>query len=138
MAGQRAVQAAQAAPIESGYLAFTPTPHQYMPLFVADRKIAIESVIVRYRTAAAGITGKLSKQVSGTAFSSGSPAPTDMTDAIDFATADTNQTGVFVKTSGVPSANIVEAGSCVGIVLSGAAGLLAGVSISIRYTTVLI
>lgn len=135
MAGQRAVQVSQAAAVESGYFACNPVPNQYMPLFVADRKIAIESVIVRYRTGAAGITGTLAHQVSGTAFSS---SPTVITGNMDFATADTNQEGALVTSNGVPSTNIVPAGSCVGIVLSGAAGLLAGVSVSIRYTTVII
>lgn len=140
MAGQRAVQAFQAAAIESGYLSFAPVVAQNMGLFVADRKLAIESVEIRYSAAAGSArVGQLSYVADGVAMAHSSAVDITETGGLNLnTTTNTKQTGVLTKTTGVPSANIVPAGSLVYVELDGAVGSLAGLIVTIRYTTVLI
>ena len=87
---------------------------QYIPIFIAERAMVLESTLVRYTAASSGgaCTAVLKYAASGTALSSG----TTMTSAADFeAAADTTQTLTLVSTRNVPTQNIIPAGSVVGL-----------------------
>ncbi len=150
MAGQRAVQAFQAAPIESGYLSFTfdPGTAQFWPLFLTERKIAVEAVNVRYTANNNGaLTGGLSYGDDGDAMANDlvEVTPSASTGSINFnTTADTKQsaglcTSAGVYTAGkVPSHNVIPENSLLFWEFSAAPNADLGyVTVTIRYTTVL-
>lgn len=135
MGGQRVTQAAEAAAIASGYMTFIVPAQSNTPLFIADRKMIVESVQVRYDTNAGGAsTGTLEKVTSTTALGSGTSIATVNLNG----TAKTNITGTIVVpvTYGTPSSNIVEAGSTLNFNIS-SVGTLALIVLTIRYSTVI-
>lgn len=144
MGGQRVTQAAEAAAIASGIISVQPVATQYMPLFVAERKTVIEALHLRFVAAAGSArVGQLMYVQSGKAMSDTSyrvkiTETTAGAADLDFnGTANTNQTGTFKLTSGVPANNIVPAGSLVFVAMDGIAGSLDGVVFTIRYSTVI-
>lgn len=147
MAGQRAVQAAQAAPIESGYINMVFTPvGQYTILAYTDRKIVIEDVKISYATAKGGAaTGGIAyvtetqKTADATLATNTPVTALTSTGSVDFnSTTLTKYSNTLVgSTNGaVPTANIVPASSYLILALSAVPGSLAGVMLNIRYSTV--
>lgn len=141
MGGQRVTQAAEAAAIASGYINMYFTPvGQYTILAYTDRKIVIEDVKFAWATAAgAGVTAKLASvteiQKTADATLATNTAITG-TVAAD-GTALVKNTAALVTTSGVPSANIVDSSNYLILALSAVPGTLAGVMVTIRYSTVI-
>jgi len=141
MGGQRATQASEAAAIASGYIDmyFTPVGQRTI-LKYTDRKIVIEDVKLSWATAAsAGVTALLASvtETQKTAQADLSDH-TEITDtvAVD-GTALVKNSATLLPTNSVPYANIVGANSYLVLVLSAVPGTLAGVTVTIRYSTVI-
>jgi len=90
----------------------------HVPLFICEKRTAIEEVTIRYEDVDATATGvKLSYQVSGKALGAGGgDAPVDITDSVDPTSNDNvNQTLPLLvpSTGAVPTNNLVPAGAVV-------------------------
>lgn len=133
MAGQQPVLKTDAPALPTAYLTppmFTPTG-QVTVIGVCERRIAIDGFACRYSAAVGSTcTGKISHVPSGTAYNG---TNVDATNTVNLnTTVDT-----VAYADGLSTGNIVPAGSLLLFETSAAVGSLAGVSLSIRYTTVI-
>lgn len=107
---------------------FNPGTEQYIPIFVPDRDMILDSWNVRYEVAnGAALTGQLAKVADGVAMSTN----TNLTAAagVDFnTTANTKYTSAPIET-----ANLVAAGNLVIMEFSAAPTNLGLVSVSMRF-----
>jgi len=150
MAGQRAVQAFQAAPIESGYINLMVTPTavtgRWTVIGYTDRKIVIEDVKMAYGTANGGaLTGGIAyvtetqKTADATLATNTPVTALTSTGSVDLNTTTKvkySNTLVGSTNGAVPTANIVPASCYLVLALSAAPTSLANLMIQIRYSTV--
>lgn len=149
-AGQRATNKTEAAAIESGYLSFTfdPGTTQFWPLFLTERKIAVEAVNVRYTANNNGaLTGGLSYGDDGDAMANDliEVTPSAGTGSINFnTTINTKQAASLATGSGTytagkcPGYNVIPEDALLFWEFSAAPNANLGyVTVTIRYSTVI-
>lgn len=132
MAGQQPTLKSDAPALATAYMTppmFTPTG-QVTVLGVCERKIVVDGFACRYSAAVgSACTGKISHVPSGTAYNG---TNVDATGTVDLNTT----VNTVAYANGLSTGNVVPAGSLLLFETSAAVGSLAGVSLSIRYSTV--
>lgn len=122
-------------PARRGYTltwSFDPGTVQHHCLHILERDTVLDNARTRFTAKnGATLTGTIGKATSGTALS----AATAVTGTVDFdgGTVDTNYDFSLVTSKGVPSENLVPAGSAITLNFSGApAGALGIVTVTLR------
>lgn len=118
MAGQHATLITEVPARRGQIITWSGTPRvRYQPIFTAERDMVLDHARVRYRVAEGGaLTLVIGRAASGT----GPSSATAVTGTADInTTVNTNYGMDLVTSKGVPSENIIPAGSTVYAVYSG-------------------